>query len=128
MMAISNKLFLGSALIQIGMLCWYAGDIFHAVSIFNIYNYIYVISKRVNNSNDLILFIFIIFIHFALCSCYQKPGHDANFAYFSSPELIQFTEDIKTWSSSNILNMYCSFNRRGYRYRVILPDVYLYMF
>ncbi|XP_022826861.1 odorant receptor 85c-like [Spodoptera litura] len=29
-MAISNKLFLGSALIQIGMLCWYADDIFHA--------------------------------------------------------------------------------------------------
>nr|XP_049698055.1 odorant receptor 4 [Helicoverpa armigera] len=30
LMAISNKLFLGSALIQIGMLCWYADDIFHA--------------------------------------------------------------------------------------------------
>ncbi|KAG6447599.1 odorant receptor 85c [Manduca sexta] len=29
-MAVSNKLFLGSALIQIGMLCWYADDIFHA--------------------------------------------------------------------------------------------------
>nr|QLI62054.1 odorant receptor 11 [Streltzoviella insularis] len=28
--AVSNKLFLGSALIQIGMLCWYADDIFHA--------------------------------------------------------------------------------------------------
>ncbi|XP_063832127.1 odorant receptor 4-like isoform X2 [Ostrinia nubilalis] len=27
---ISNKLFLGSALIQIGMLCWYADDILHA--------------------------------------------------------------------------------------------------
>ncbi|CAK1599678.1 unnamed protein product [Parnassius mnemosyne] len=29
-MAVSNKLFLGSALIQIGMLCWYADDIYHA--------------------------------------------------------------------------------------------------
>nr|UVB79111.1 odorant receptor 12 [Heortia vitessoides] len=29
-LAVSNKLFLGSALIQIGMLCWYADDIFHA--------------------------------------------------------------------------------------------------
>ncbi|CAB3237138.1 unnamed protein product [Arctia plantaginis] len=30
LLAVSNKLFLGSALIQIGMLCWYADDIFHA--------------------------------------------------------------------------------------------------
>ncbi|XP_045451674.1 odorant receptor 85c-like [Melitaea cinxia] len=30
LMAISNKLFLGSALIQVGALCWYADDIFHA--------------------------------------------------------------------------------------------------
>ncbi|XP_072935057.1 odorant receptor 4-like [Epargyreus clarus] len=30
LMAISNKLFLMSALIQIGTLCWYADDIFHA--------------------------------------------------------------------------------------------------
>nr|AST36282.1 putative odorant receptor OR59 [Hedya nubiferana] len=30
LMAVSNKLFLGSALIQIGMLCWYADDIFHS--------------------------------------------------------------------------------------------------
>nr|AQQ73536.1 olfactory receptor 69 [Heliconius melpomene rosina] len=29
-MAISNKLFLGSALIQVGAMCWYADDIFHA--------------------------------------------------------------------------------------------------
>nr|QEE82745.1 odorant receptor 27 [Conogethes pinicolalis] len=29
-LAISNKLFLGSALIQIGMLCWYADQILHA--------------------------------------------------------------------------------------------------
>nr|ALS03874.1 odorant receptor 3 [Ectropis obliqua] len=29
-MAVSNKLFLGSALIQIGMLCWYADDIYYA--------------------------------------------------------------------------------------------------
>ncbi|XP_014357814.2 odorant receptor 4-like [Papilio machaon] len=29
-MALSNKLFLGSALIQIGVLCWYADDIYHA--------------------------------------------------------------------------------------------------
>ncbi|XP_013166614.1 PREDICTED: odorant receptor 4-like [Papilio xuthus] len=29
-MAVSNKLFLGSALIQIGVLCWYADDIYHA--------------------------------------------------------------------------------------------------
>lgn len=28
----SNKLFLGSALIQIFVLCWYADDIYHAVS------------------------------------------------------------------------------------------------
>ncbi|KAI8429747.1 hypothetical protein MSG28_000298 [Choristoneura fumiferana] len=28
--AVSNKLFLGAALIQIGMLCWYADDIFHS--------------------------------------------------------------------------------------------------
>nr|QRF70981.1 odorant receptor [Semiothisa cinerearia] len=28
--SVSNKLFLGSALIQIGMLCWYADDIFYA--------------------------------------------------------------------------------------------------
>ncbi|XP_038208938.1 odorant receptor 85c-like [Zerene cesonia] len=30
MVAISNKLFLGSALIQIGILCWYGEDIIHA--------------------------------------------------------------------------------------------------
>ncbi|XP_075979011.1 odorant receptor 4-like [Anticarsia gemmatalis] len=30
LVAVSNKLFLGSALIQIGMLCWYADDIFYA--------------------------------------------------------------------------------------------------
>nr|XP_032519041.1 odorant receptor 4-like [Danaus plexippus plexippus] len=55
-MAVSNKLFLGSALIQVGSMCWYADDIFHAVGFLILYVltiHVYVTEFHINGWMEL---------------------------------------------------------------------------